>query len=117
MTAASAGNINIKTDDRFDLHPDKIIKYLLCPGTSHAHEFFGVGYKPDDYERLFDDIAAGFNMDNAVDFRKNPSGKEGFSIFMELGVSKKKNFRTTWERADENSKPKFTSAYRNKKKE
>ena len=77
----------IKTDERFDLDPNKINKFLLLPGAKHSEEFFNVGYKPSDYEMLFDDIAAGFDMKKAVDFRPNPSGKEGFSIFMKpIGV-------------------------------
>lgn len=103
----------IKADERFDLSPDKINKFLLLPGAKHSNEFFDVGYKPGDYELLFDDIAAGFDMKKAVDFRTNPSGKEGFSIFMKLGVTKKRDFRTTWERKNSKSKPRFTSAYRN----
>ena len=106
----------IKTDERFDLDPNKIIKFLLLPGAKHSEEFFNVGYKPGDYELLFDDIAAGFDMKKAVDFRPNPSGKEGFSIFMKLGVTKKRDFRTTWERKNSKSKPRFTSAYRNSPK-
>ena len=106
----------IKTDERFDLDPNKINKFLLLPGAKHSEEFFNVGYKPGDYELLFDDIAAGFDMKKAVDFRANPSGKEGFSIFMKLGVTKKRDFRTTWERKNSKSKPRFTSAYRNSPK-
>ncbi len=112
----SAKNGIIKTDERFDLDPNKINKFLLLPGAKHSEEFFNVGYKPGDYELLFDDIAAGFDMKKAVDFRANPSGKEGFSIFMKLGVTKKRDFRTTWERKNSKSKPRFTSAYRNSPK-
>ena len=112
----SSGNGIIKTDERFDLHPDKINKFLLLPDSKHSQEFFDVGYTPYDYALLFDDISAGFDMEKAVDFRTNPKGKEGFSIMMNLGVTKKKLFRTTWERENADSKPRFTSAYRNKVK-
>lgn len=105
-------SVTIKTDERFDLHPDKINRFLLLPGAKHSQEFFDVGYKPDDYEKLFDDIARSFDIEKAVQFRPNPKGKEGFSIFMELGVTKKRTFRTTWEWDGKGSKPRFTSAYR-----
>ena len=98
------------------MNPDKINKFLLLPGAKHSKEFFDVGYKVGDYELLFDDIAVGFDMKKAVDFRQNPNGNEGFSIFMKLGVTKKRDFRTTWERKNADSKPKFTSAYRNRVK-
>ena len=113
MLTKDAGNDIIKTDPRFELHPDKIKLFLLLPGAKHSKDFFDAGYRPDDYERLFDDIAAGFDMKKAVAFRINPNGNEGFSIFMQLGVTVKFSFRTTWERKSPDDIPRSTSAYRN----
>lgn len=103
-----------KTDDRFDIHPDKINKFLLRPGAKHSQEFFDVGYKQDDYERLFDDIAKGYDKKKAVDFRADDkSSKDSFSIFMNLGVTGQKRFRTVWEQSREKgSKPRLITAHR-----
>ncbi len=115
--ANSVGSGIIKTDERFDLHPNKIRKFLLFPGAKHSKEFFDVGYKENDYETLFDDIANGFDITKAVEPRITPGGKESISIFMNLGVNKKRTFRTVWERVPPNGKPRFIIAYRSMPKE
>lgn len=104
----------VKTDDRFSIHPDKINKFLLKPGAKHSQEFFDVGYKKDDYEKLFDDIAKNYDFKKAVDFCPNDSDKKDtFSIFMDLGVTKQKSFRTVWEQSREkSSKPRLITAHR-----
>lgn len=108
------GEGNVKADDRFDIHPDKINKFLLKPGAKHSQEFFDVGYKRDDYERLFDDIAKGYDKKKAVDFQADDKHrKDSFSIFMNLGVSSQKRFRTVWEQSrEEGSKPRLITAHR-----
>ena len=105
---------NVKTDDRFDIHPDKINKFLLKPGAKHSQEFFDVGYKRDDYERLFDDIVNGYDKKKAIDFQADDKHrKDSFSIFMNLGVSSQKRFRTVWEQSrEEGSKPRLITAHR-----
>lgn len=105
---------NVKTDDRFDIHPDKINKFLLKPGAKHSQEFFDVGYKKDDYERLFDDIANGYDKKKAIDFQADDKHrKDSFSIFMNLDVSSQKRFRTVWEQSrEEGSKPRLITAHR-----
>ena len=82
----------IKTDERFEIHPDKIKKFLLKPGAKHSKEFFDVGYTPDDYELLFDDIALNFNMDAAFARIEKPDGSTDFCMYMDLGVTKKEKF-------------------------
>lgn len=111
---SGGGGASPKTDDRFDIHPDKINKFLLRPGAKHSQEFFDVGYKQDDYERLFDDIAKGYDKKKAVDFRADDkSSKDSFSIFMNLGVTGQKRFRTVWEQSREKgSKPRLITAHR-----
>ena len=103
-----------KTDDRFDIHPDKINNFLLKHGAKHSKDFFDVGYKEDDYDRLFDDIAKGYDKKKAVDPRPDKKhNKDSFSIFMELGVIRQERFRTVWEQSrDKGSKPRLITAHR-----
>lgn len=112
--ADDEGGSGGKTDDRFTIHPDKINKFLLKPGAKHSKEFFDVGYKENDYEKLFDDIAKSYDIKKAVDFCPNDSdNKDTFSIFMDLGVTKQKSFRTVWEQSREKgSKPRLITAHR-----
>lgn len=111
LTDSQSGGI-IKTDQRFEIPPPKIKQFLLKPGAKHAQEFFDVGYTPDDYELLFDDIASCYDESKAVDVRKKENGVEDFSIFMDLGVQKKKRFRTVWRRDTPNSKPRLITGHR-----
>lgn len=111
LTDSQSGGI-IKTDQRFEIPPPKIKQFLLKPGAKHAQEFFDVGYTPDDYELLFDDIASCYDESKAVDVRKKENGVEDFSIFMDLGVQKKKRFRTVWRRDIPDSKPRLITGHR-----
>lgn len=106
----------IKTDERFEIHPDKIKKFLLKPGAKHSKEFFDVGYTPDDYELLFDDIALNFNMDAAFARIEKPDGSTDFCMYMDLGVTKKKNFKVVWKKDNPESKPRLITAHREGKK-
>lgn len=106
----------IKTDERFEINPDKIKKFLLKPGAKHSKEFFDVGYTPDDYELLFDDIASNFNMDAAFARIEKPDGSIDFCIYMDLGVTKKKNFKVVWKKDNPESKPRLITAHREGKK-
>ncbi|MBQ8699791.1 MAG: hypothetical protein IJ521_12495 [Schwartzia sp.] len=92
----------------------KIQAYLLKPGGKHAQEFFAVGYTPNDVEKLHHDIEAQFDESKATSFRKLPDGAERFTIFMELGVTKKRPFLTVWQRNAAGEKPKFVTAHREK---
>lgn len=102
----------IKTDERFEIHPDKIDKFLLKPGAKHANEFFDVGYTVDDYERLFDDIANEFDMNKAIYSSKLQGNSQSFSIFMNLGVTEKKRFRTVWRIDTPGAKPRLITGHR-----
>lgn len=106
----------IKTDERFEIHPDKIKKFLLKPGAKHSKEFFDVGYTPDDYELLFDDIALNFNMETAFARIEKPDGSIDFCMYMDLGVTKKRNFKVVWKKDNSESKPRLITAHREGKK-
>lgn len=111
LTSDDSGGI-IKEDKRFTVHPDKIQKFLLKPGAKHSKEFFDVGYEEDDYSLLFDDIAENYDESNAVDIKEKENGKQMFSIFMYLGKTHKKRFRTVWEKETPDSKPRLITGHR-----
>ncbi|MBO5266765.1 MAG: hypothetical protein J6B08_05640 [Ruminiclostridium sp.] len=102
----------IKLSEKFEIPPDKIKKFLLSPGAKHADEFFDVGYKESDYERLFDDIESKFDTSKLTDVKKNSDGTEDFSIFMDLGITSKKRFRTVWRKDAPNGKPRLITGHR-----
>lgn len=92
--------------------PDSKVKlYLLKEGTKHYKEFADVGYTSSDGDKLKSDIAADFDYSKAVE-KKTRSGIESFIIYMELGVDKKKRFRTVWFKDTPISIPRFITAYR-----
>ena len=76
----------------------KIKEFLLKPGALHAQEFFDVGYTVDDVERLNRDIDRHFDIGFTFDKVSFPDGRENFSIFMNLGVTKQRRFRTVWQK-------------------
>ena len=89
-----------------------IKEFLLKPGAIHANEFFDVGYTVDDVEKLNHDIEVHFDLSFAFDKVSFPDGREKFSIFMSLGVAKKRRFRTVWQKDTPTSKPRFITAHR-----
>lgn len=98
--------------DRECIIPDaKVKKYLLKEGTKHYEEFSNVGYTTFDGERLKSDIANNFSYSKAVD-KKIVGGSERFLVYMELGVTKTKRFRTVWQKDAPDSTPRFLTAYR-----
>lgn len=98
--------------DRECIIPDaKVKKYLLREGTKHFMEFSNVGYTLSDGERLKSDIANSFSYSKAVE-KKTVGGSERFIVYMELGVTKTKRFRTVWQKETSDSTPRFITAYR-----
>ncbi len=108
----SAESVIIKESEKFVIPTAKIDKFLLKPGAKHSNEFFDVGYSTKDHELLFNDIASKFDEQNVVDIRNNEDGTLDFSVFMDLGVTKLKRFRTVWRKDTAASKPRFITAYR-----
>ena len=96
--------------------PKKYTGYFLKPEAEHADEFFSVGYTTDDPLRLWYDMVLQFDMDKAVDFITNTKGEEKFSIFMVLGVNKKRVFRTVWQKDTPDSIPRIITAHRERRK-
>ena len=94
----------------------KISQYLLKPDAKHAAEFFDAGYSEADTERLNLDIYQQFDESLKEDIRILDDGTEAFSIFMELGTTDKKMFRTVWQREPGSEKPRFITAHREERK-
>ena len=99
-------------NNKCDIAPDKINKFFLKPGAKHSKEFFDVGYRETDYERLDKDLRNCFDYKKAVDEIKSDNGVEKFSIFAELGIDKKKRFRTVWQKDTPDSIPRIITAHR-----
>lgn len=102
-------------NDRYVIAEPKISKFLLKPGAKHSTEFFNVGYTEQDSLALNADIYRQFDEAEKVDVRVSEDGTESFSIFMELGTTKKKRFRTVWQRDPGSDKPRFITAHREDK--
>lgn len=103
-------------NDRYTIAEPKISQYMLKPEAKHAAEFFDVGYSETDTERLNRDIYQQFDESLKEDIRILDDGTEAFSIFMELGTTDKKTFRTVWQRESGSEKQRFITAHREKKK-
>lgn len=103
-------------NDRYTIAEPKISQYMLKPEAKHAAEFFDVGYSETDTERLNRDIYQQFDESLKEDIRILDDGTEAFSIFMELGTTDKKTFRTVWQRESGSEKPRFITAHREEKK-
>lgn len=105
-------NGSIIRNKECEIAPDKINKFFLKPNAKHSKEFFDVGYKPTDFELLDKDLKASFDYSKAVDKVILDNGVEKFSIFTELGVDRKKRFRTVWQKDTPESIPRIITAHR-----
>lgn len=103
-------------NDRYTIAEPKISKFLLKPGAKHSAEFFDVGYTEKDGLLLNADIYQQFDEALKTDVRVAEDGTERFSIFMELGTTEKKIFRTVWQRDPGSEKPRLITAHREDKK-
>lgn len=96
----------------FTVKQNKFTEWCLKAGTDHADEFFGVGYKPTDADRLFLRYREGFRSfkmkRDAVSIGKN---REKYSIPMSLGVTAQRLFRTVWQKDGPESSSRFVTAY------
>lgn len=89
----------------------KFSSYCLKPGTDHSDEFFGVGYKTTDSDRLFRDIESDFDLSKKRDSTLTDKGKEKYSIPMSLGVTAQRLFRTVWQKDSPDAESRFITAY------
>lgn len=107
--SGNGGKINNR---KCEIHLNKVQNFFLKPDAKHSKEFFDVGYTPDDVDRLTSDLEACFDYSKAVDKSVSETGVEKFSIFTELGVTKKKRFRTVWQKDTADSVPRIITAHR-----
>ena len=103
-------------NDRYTIAEPKISKFLLKPSAKHSAEFFSAGYTEQDGALLNADIYQQFDDSLKTDIRIAEDGTESFSIFMELGTTDKKTFRTVWQRDPGSEKPRLITAHREDKK-
>lgn len=110
LTNGAGGGI-MEKDRECTIPDNKVNNYLLDEKGKHSQEFFDVGYTPSDGEKLKKDIAGNFSYSKAVEKKIN-GGSESFCIYMELGVTKMKRFRTVWQKDEPDSTPRLITAYR-----
>ena len=91
--------------------------YFLKEGAKHADQFFDVGYTANDVLQLRYDMAKQFDMSKAVEFRDRNGGARTFNIYMELGVTKKRSFATSWMEDFPGSTPRIITAFRKNKED
>ena len=103
-------------NDRYTIAEPKISKFLLKPSAKHSAEFFSAGYTEQDGALLNADIYQQFDDSLKTDIRIAEDGTESFSIFMELGTTDRKTFRTVWQRDPGSEKPRLITAHREDKK-
>ena len=101
-----------ETENKCEIIDKKINSFCLLPGAKHAEDFFDVGYKPGDTDLLRNDMSNAFDYKKAVDKKISSDNVEKFSIFMDLGVSQKKRFRTVWQKDTPESIPRLITAHR-----
>lgn len=95
----------------------KIEDYLLNPTKPHFKEFIDVGYMRGEGEKIFKDLESGFDINNATNFICYPDGAKEFVIYMLLGITKKRTFRTVWRIDKLSTLPRFITAFRDKEGE
>lgn len=110
-TVDGGGESGILESDKVNIPKEKITQFFLKPGAKHANEFFSAGYTENDYAKLYNDIVNGYDEDKMVDVREK-DGMEDYSIFMYLGVTEKKRFRTVWRKDTKDSKPRIITGHR-----
>lgn len=94
----------------FTINQNKLSGYCLKPYADHSREFFNVGYKTTDSDKLFLDIESNYDESKKLTVMKEKVA-ESFSIPMYLGVTSTRLFRTVWQKDKPDSKPRFITAY------
>lgn len=96
--------------------PKKYYGYFLNPEAKHSIDFFNVGYSRDNPLQLRYDMAKGFDISKAVDYEYEGNGVVKFNIYMNLGVTKSRRFRTSWRMDSADSIPRIITAFRENEK-
>lgn len=101
-----------KSEKGFVIVPRKLSGYCLNPDGKHSMDFFNVGYTSEDAELLFRDIEEGFDLSKKTSVKMIEDNGTRFTILMDLGVTKRQEFLTSWQIGKDEEIPKLTSAYR-----
>ena len=101
-----------KSEKGFVVVAKKLTGYCLNPDSKHSNEFFRVGYSTEDAELLFRDIEKGFDLSKKTGIRTTEDNEIRFTILMDLGVTEKQEFLTSWQIGKNGEMPKLTSAYK-----
>lgn len=108
-------NIDDSSDKDVIFNENKITAYLLNPQKPHYNEFISVGYNENEPEKLKSDILSLYDYNKAKDIENTEHGQK-FSVFMDLGITSKKEFRTVWQIDNGAEKPRFITAYIDRRK-
>jgi hypothetical protein len=99
-----------KSKKGFSIPEAKLTKFCLAKGAKHADQFFELGYKEGDADLLFQHIQAQYSKKKWSVVSSDQYG-ERFAIPMELGVTDKRVFNTSWIIDPGADTPRFVSAY------
>lgn len=94
----------------------KIENYLLKDGAKHYKEFIDVGYSSDYPQQLKKDLLNGLAENEAIATNPNAHGAKSYTVYMKLGITKKRTFKTIWRIDNKSTTPRLVTAYRAKKK-
>lgn len=95
----------------------KITRFCLYPKGKHYKDFIDVGYDKNNPDQLRQDLLKGLAENKAEVSEPNSHGEIRITVYMKLGVTKKRTFRTGWQIDKGTIHPKFVTAYRNNPKE
>ena len=90
---------------------------MLNPEKAHYPEFSEAGYTLTDGELIFHELELQFDEAKGVKHISYPDGAIEFVIYMLLGKTKKRTFKTVWRKDDVSPLPRFITAYRDKEGE
>lgn len=94
------------------VNDDKIYKYYLQEGREHYKEFYDVGYRKENGEQLRQDLINGLMNNPAEMYERDETGYQKAIVYMELGIDKKRQFKTVWGKKDGEKYFKNVTAYR-----
>lgn len=97
---------------KITVHDDKIYKYYLNEEKEHFKNFKDVGYTKENGEQLRKDLLNGLKSNPVHEYIREETGYQKAIVYMELGVDKKRQFKTVWGKKKDELYYKNVSAYR-----
>ena len=102
--------------DKVTITEPKITRFCLEPSQKNYKEFVDVGYSKDKPKQLKTDLLKGLSENETEITKPNSHGDISVTVYMKLGVTKKRTFRTGWQIDKGTNFPRFVTAYRFNKK-